>query len=52
MSFAEAKAKLEGMGLVVKREQVPGSYGDTVVGQKPSPGQPVKRGSTATLFTA
>jgi beta-lactam-binding protein with PASTA domain len=52
MSFSEAKAKLESLGLVVKREQVPGSYGDTVVGQKPSKGQTVKRGTTATLFTA
>jgi len=51
-SFAEAKAMLEGLGLIVKREEVPGSYGDTVVGQRPSSGQTVKRGDTATLFTA
>jgi len=40
------------MGLVVKREQVPGSYGDTVVGQKPSRGQTVQRGQTVILYTS
>jgi len=52
MSYADAKAKLESMGLVVKREQVPGSYGDTVVGQKPSRGQTVQRGQTVILYTS
>ena len=52
MSYSDAKAKLEDMGLVVKREQVPGSYGDTVVGQKPSRGQKVQRGQTVILYTS
>lgn len=50
--FDDAKAALEAKGLVVERQQVPGSVGDTVVGQKPSPGRKVKRGDKVTLFTA
>jgi serine/threonine-protein kinase len=45
-----ATAALEALGLHVRQVQVPGSIGDTVVGQDPSPGVTVHQGQTVTIF--
>jgi len=50
LSAAEATAKLEGLGLKVHETQVPGSIGDTVVGQNPGVGQTVVQGQTVTIY--
>lgn len=50
MSRDAAKAKLTGLGLVVKVNQVPGSSGNEVVGQNPDGGETVRSGDTVTIF--
>ena len=50
LGAAEATSKLEGLGLKVQEIQVPGSIGDTVVGQKPAVGQTVVQGQTVTIY--
>jgi serine/threonine-protein kinase len=50
MSAGAATAKLEGLGLKVKEVQVPGSIGDTVVGQKPTEGATVEQGQEVTIY--
>jgi beta-lactam-binding protein with PASTA domain len=45
-----ATTKLEALGLTVHQVQVPGSIGNTVVGQDPSAGQTVKQGSGVTIY--
>jgi len=47
---AQAKARLEALGLVVREVQVPGSINDTVVGQKPDPGTTVHQGEDVTIY--
>ena len=49
--LALARAGLpKGLGLRVTQIQVPGSIGDTVVGQKPTAGQIVAQGHDVTIY--
>jgi serine/threonine-protein kinase len=50
MTSEDARALLEGLGLHVTQIQVPGSIGDTVVGQKPDPGKKVAQGDDVTIY--
>jgi eukaryotic-like serine/threonine-protein kinase len=50
LASADASAKLGDLGLVVREVQVPGSIGDTVVGQEPAAGQTVEQGANVTIF--
>ena len=53
LSAAEARARLEGMGLIVEEQIVPGNdAGNTVVGQLPRRGTTVQTGDTVTIFLA
>jgi beta-lactam-binding protein with PASTA domain len=45
-----ATAKLVALGLTVHQVQVPGSIGNTVVGQDPSPGSTVQQGADVTIY--
>jgi eukaryotic-like serine/threonine-protein kinase len=49
-SEPEARAELEGLGLVVSSVQVPGTTGDQVVGQRPDRGTIVRQGQTVRIF--
>jgi serine/threonine-protein kinase len=51
-SESAAQTELEGLGLVVDSSPVPGSNGDTVVGQKPGPGTTVEAGQHVTIYVA
>jgi beta-lactam-binding protein with PASTA domain/predicted Ser/Thr protein kinase len=50
MTAEAATAKLEGLGLKVEEVRVPGSIGDTVVGQKPDKGTTVQQGQKVTIY--
>jgi serine/threonine-protein kinase len=50
LSSAQARAKLEALGLHVDAVQLPGSIGDTVAGQDPTPGQTVTQGDTVKIY--
>jgi serine/threonine-protein kinase len=50
LSSEDARKLLEGLGLHVTQVQVPGSIGDTVVGQKPDPGTKVAQGDDVTIY--
>ncbi len=52
MSKDEAVARIRELGLVPQVNQVPGSTGDTVVGQLPAGGETVRSGSTVTIYVA
>jgi eukaryotic-like serine/threonine-protein kinase len=52
MSQAQARARLEGLGLVVNVTQVPGSDGDQIVSSKPTAGKTVEQGDTVTIYVA
>jgi eukaryotic-like serine/threonine-protein kinase len=45
-----ARAELQGLGLVVREIQVPGSLGSTVVGQQPNVGGIVESGQEVTIY--
>jgi beta-lactam-binding protein with PASTA domain len=45
-----ARAELQGLDLVVREIQVPGSSGSTVVGQQPDPGGIVESGQEVTIY--
>jgi serine/threonine-protein kinase len=45
-----AKAELQGLDLRVKEIQLPGSTGNTVVGQLPNPGEIVESGQEVTIY--
>jgi serine/threonine-protein kinase len=47
---AEAIAQLEGLDLVVDAEDIPGSEGDTIVGQLPKAGTTVQQGDTVKVY--
>jgi beta-lactam-binding protein with PASTA domain len=47
---AEAIAQLEALNLIVDAEDVPGSEGDTIVGQLPKAGTTVQEGDTVKLY--
>jgi serine/threonine-protein kinase len=50
LSSAQAKGQLEGLGLVVDVQDLPGSTGDQVVGQLPEAGVIVEAGQTVKIF--
>ncbi|MGH2767032.1 MAG: PASTA domain-containing protein, partial [Actinomycetota bacterium] len=50
MPSAAARAQLEGLGLIVDTQQLPGSTGDQVVGQLPKAGVIVEAGQTVKIF--
>ena len=50
MTADAATAQLEGLGLKVEEVRVPGSIGDTVVGQKPDKGTTVQQGQKVTIY--
>ncbi|HEX9717488.1 MAG TPA: PASTA domain-containing protein, partial [Actinomycetota bacterium] len=52
MSKDEAVARIRELGLVPQVNQVPGSTGDTAVGQLPAAGETVRSGSTVTIYVA
>jgi len=52
MSKDEAMARIRELGLIPQVNQVPGSNGDTVVGQLPEAGETVRSGSTVTIYVA
>ena len=52
MSKDEAVARIRELGLIPQVNQVPGSTGDTVVGQLPAAGETVRAGSTITIYVA
>src|SRR3970282_1681950 len=52
MSKDEAGARIRERGLIPQVNQVPGSNGDTVVGQLPAAGGTVRAGSTITIYVA
>ncbi|MGH2528039.1 MAG: Stk1 family PASTA domain-containing Ser/Thr kinase [Actinomycetota bacterium] len=52
MSKDDAVAGIRELGLIPQVNQVPGSNGDTVVGQLPEAGGTVRAGSTITIYVA
>jgi len=50
LSRAQAKTQLEGLGLVVDEQILPGSSGDQVVGQLPDAGTTVEAGQVVKIF--
>ena len=50
MSKAAATARLEGLGLTVRPVALPGSSGNTVVGQNPEPDRTVEQGQEVTIY--
>jgi serine/threonine-protein kinase len=52
MSQTEAVAAIQALGLQPSVAPVPGSNGDTVVGQLPAAGTRVRAGSTVTIYVA
>ena len=52
-NFNDAAAKLQGLGLVVRRQPQPDTHPlDTVIGSNPGPGAQVEKGSTVTLIVS
>ena len=52
MSAAAAQAELEGLGLQVHVVRIPGSQGDSVVGQSPLHPATVEQGETVSIYVA
>jgi eukaryotic-like serine/threonine-protein kinase len=50
LSREQAEAQLMDLGLVVIGYPIPGTHGDTVVGQTPDPGTTVSQGDTVTIY--
>jgi beta-lactam-binding protein with PASTA domain len=50
LSGSAAKAQLDGIGLVVDVQNLPGSMGDQVVGQQPNAGVTVQAGQNVTIY--